>query len=203
MTENTQKKRRQTLSLILGLIAIGLVTLSIVASADGTAHCKAKVERQINGIEFRTGKQLSRDAVNRLEQKCAEAEVGLALDQLYGNRHQGGDKESRCMNSVKFALESGTEKSGRSEEQLMQVCMALPSTHEASCGFPTSPDEYYVIDNQKCVTKAAGISSKTLAKAEGHQAEKSTSGAEGSLPSADSPIDENSAEEDGNGTSAQ
>jgi hypothetical protein len=61
---------------------------------------------------------------------------------------------------------NGKDTSGRSQEALVSDCMALPSDHDANCGY--SSGDYAVVEAQKCVSKGSSIASShaVVAKAE-------------------------------------
>ena len=75
--------------------------------------------------------------------------------------------EIRCQTSVKFMSENGFETSGRSTDELVKLCMELPSDHAPFCGIPGNDETYSIVENQSCVAKQAGLTSHAvMAKAE-------------------------------------
>ena len=68
---------------------------------------------------------------------------------------------------MKFVRDNGLEPSGRAAEELVKICLELPSDHDPVCGFPKDGESYSVVENQSCVTKQAGLTSHAVvAKAE-------------------------------------
>ena len=124
-----QENKKPSISLWVGLAAIGLTFLSVFASACGVGP--------------RTG--------NNDEERALE-QIARAL----GTSYQPGaytDKKNQCS-----AVVSATKESDyRSEEELMNICLSLPPTHVDSCGLPASPGEYFELEEQRCVTRVAGI----------------------------------------------
>lgn len=164
-------ERGQNWKLIVGVTLMGLVGWSAYASSAeiGSPACAAKVKDEVAALTRKNGHAPSNSAQNNLLLKCSEAEVGLDVEGLFAKHSQEGttDKESRCQNSVKFAKVNGLETSGRSDEALVNVCLALPSDHDPACGFPADGESYFVVENQSCVSKASGITSHgVVAKAE-------------------------------------
>lgn len=88
----------------------------------------------------------------------AEHNLKQTMQQLMGTGHLGGGagKEERCRDAA--SSQSKLDESRRPLEELISVCLALPSDHDTNCGFPASSDEYFVVEDQQCVTKIAGKS---------------------------------------------
>ncbi len=85
-----------------------------------------------------------------------EESIKSSLNELFDEGTLSGDKQERCRESIAKARSSGFEE--RSEEELMQVCLSMPANHDTDCGFPFTTEEYYVVENQQCVSKLAGKS---------------------------------------------
>lgn len=164
-------QKHKNLSLFVGVGLMGLVAWSVLASAaeSGSGECTAKVNAEINALTKKNGGRRPSNAVQEtLLTKCSEAQVGLVLEGLASKHTQESttDKEARCQTSVKYAVANGKDTSGRSQEALVSDCLALPSDHDANCGY--SSGDYSVVEAQKCVSKSASIASAhgVVAKAE-------------------------------------
>jgi len=88
----------------------------------------------------------------------AELALQSTVSQAFGSGHQDGDsdKRSRCQIPVNSA--KSLHKDERSKEELTKICLALPNSHDSTCGFPSSTDEYFVVENNQCVSRTAGLS---------------------------------------------
>jgi hypothetical protein len=160
------KRNRSTLAFALA----GLCLPFGIAHADqGTPACEAKVKSQVDALTQKNGRHPSNEVRTNLLAKCSEAAVGVDLEGLFANHdlEKNSDKADRCETSAKFALDHGLDTGGRSREELVQLCLSLPSEHNPACGFPEDPDRYFVVENQRCVPKSAGLTGEVVAKTDG------------------------------------
>lgn len=167
--KNTESGKNGRLILVITLM--GLIAWSAYAASaePGSAACQARVKDEVAALVKKNGRNPSNEVKTNLLAACSEKEVGLDLEGLFAKHRQEGtaDKESRCLTSVKFVRANGLDTTGRSAEELVRVCMALPSEHDPVCGFPAGTDTYSVVENQSCVTKQAGLTTHgVVAKAE-------------------------------------
>jgi|GEM_PF-4918264 len=124
-----QETKKPSISLWVGLLAIGLTFISALASAD-----------------------VGREAPRNEEERALDT-ISRALGSRY-EPNKFSDKENQCSSVVAMEKEKGDS---RSDEQLMTICLSLPPSHVDSCGLPASPDEYFELEDQQCVSKVAGI----------------------------------------------
>jgi hypothetical protein len=164
-------QKRKNISLFIGVGLMGLVAWSAVVAAaqTGSAECTAKVSAEMATLVKKNGgRHASAATQENLLIKCSEAQLGLVLEGVASKHAQetSTEKEVRCQTSVKYAVTNGKDTSGRSQEALVSDCMALPSDHDANCGY--SSGDYAAIEAQKCVSKGSSIASThgVMAKAE-------------------------------------
>ena len=162
-----KKESGRNFRLLFGLLCLGLTTWSLMSAAsEPSRYCLEKIKSETASYQHKTGRNPSNLAREKMAIRCSESQVGLDLDNFFANRSQEtpSQKELRCQGSARFVRENEIDTSGRSEEELTQVCLNLPSEHAAACGFPLDPEYFFVIENQKCVHKNIGITSSTVAK---------------------------------------
>jgi hypothetical protein len=125
-----QESKKPSISLWVGLLAIGLTFLSVYASAD-----------------------VGRESPRNEEERALET-ISRALGTHY-EPNAYTDKKNQC--SVMVDIAKVNDGDPRSEEELMNICLSLPPSHADSCGFPANPGEYFELKDQQCVSKVAGI----------------------------------------------
>jgi hypothetical protein len=151
-------QRGSNWKLILCMTLMGLVGYSAFAASaeSGTPECAAEANAKVAALTTKNGRHPSNEVRTNILATCSEKAVGRDLEGLFASHSQEtlAQKEARCQASVAFAKAHGLASG--SDESLVQNCLSLPSDHNAACGF----DSYSVVDNQKCVTKSLGISSR-------------------------------------------